>query len=181
MRTRFGTMLAGLLWSVSVAMVGCGQPAQSTVQLSGAAKQTLERSYPDAKVQKVNLETEDGQRLYEVKMLKDGSKLEVTLAEDGTIVEIESPVAAADLPKAVTDAVAKAAPGAKIEKATKQESLTDSKLNKLTPPKMSYEVEVEQDDKEAELTVAADGTILEPLKWQQEQKEEKGQKEDAND
>ena len=170
MRTNLWTLLLGLSATLFVITACYGEAEMNSkeVQLPAPAKQAIEKAYPGLGIQKAKVETENGNKLYEVKL-----GLEVKLAEDGTIVEVESQLPVSDLPKTVIDAAAKAAPKAKIEKAKKEQILTDSKLNKLPTPTINYSLEVKQGDKEGELTISADGTVVEPLKWEKEEKEEK--------
>jgi uncharacterized membrane protein YkoI len=141
--------------------------------LSPAAAGAIQKAYPQAVVKKVKAENEDGVKMYEAKLLNAGAKMEVTVTDAGVIVETETAVAGKDLPKAVADAVAAAAPGAKVAKATKSEILADPKLGKLADPKVTYEVEVVKDGKSGEISLAADGKVLESLKMEKEEKEGK--------
>ena len=54
---------------------------------------------------------------YEVEFVTKGIEREMVASPEGVIPHLWAPVEAKDLPKAVTDALDKAAPGAKIEKA----------------------------------------------------------------
>ena len=149
-------------------LLGCGPSAG----LPAAARQSAEKVFPGAQIQKVKMEEENGLQLYEVKLSQKGAKAEVTVAADGTVVETETSMAPDQLPKVVRDAVAQAAPGAKTVKAKREEVLADSKLAKLANPKVSFEIEVAKDGKEGELTVSADGVVTEPLKWEEGQRDD---------
>lgn len=156
--------------------VGCAPSSGKGVQLSPAANQAIHDKYPSAKVQTVKQEKEEGVAVYEVKLAADCVKTEVTVTEAGMILEIETVVSVKDLPKQAADAVAKAAGDAKITEVKKQEVLADAKNGKLASPKVTYEIELAKGDKEGGITVAGDGSIIKELKWEEQEKEGKGDK-----
>ncbi len=159
-------------------MAGCVQSQNkmaSARQLPPAAAAAIQKNYPNATVHDVKTEDEDGVKILAVKLHQDKARLEVKMTESGTILETETAISIDQLPKAVVDAVAKAAPGAKITKAAKTEEVADVKKGKLAKPEIGYDVEVTINGKEGELEVAPDGKIVEPLKWE-DHKEGKGEK-----
>lgn len=170
------SLVASVLFVGSLAVTAGCEMTSGKAQLSPAAAEAIHKAYPQAVVKKVKVETEDGVKIYEAKLLNAGAKMEVTVTDAGVIMEVETPLAGKDLPKAVADAVAAAAPGAKVEKAARSEMLADPKLGKLATPKVTYEVEVVKDGADGEITLAADGKVLEPLKMEKEEKEAKDKK-----
>jgi len=167
------SLLAGLLL-----VSGCGPASKvpGELQAPPAAVSAIRQAFPKASIEKVKPEEEDGVKVYEAKLLDNGKEMEIKVTGEGAILEIETDVAPGDLPKAVSDAVAKAAPGAKIKKARKEETLADVKRGKLAKAELKYEVEVAQNGKEGELEVAPDGKIVEELQWKGEEKEENDEK-----
>ena len=96
-------------------------------------------------------EIENGQKLYEVKLMVDGHKKNILMDANGAIVEVEEQVAMESLPSAVRDGLrAKAGSG----KVIKVESIT--KNNKL----VAYEAKVMTDGKKSEIQVGPDGKPL---------------------
>jgi hypothetical protein len=158
--------------------VAADDTAKDAVQLPTAAGDAIKKAYPKATIQKVKAEKEGDVTVYEVKLTSGETKLEVTVTGEGTICEVDSQIAVADLPKAVAEAVAQAAPDAKVSKASKEEILADPKTGKLDTPKATYEVEVTKDGKEGEMKLAADGKVLEELKWKEAGKEDGDKKGD---
>ena len=161
---------------------------EAKVELPLAVADAVKAVFPKAKIEEVKLEKECGLDVYEVELkLEDESEVEVEVAPDGTIVEIETEIAQKDAPPAVVEAVQAAAPDAKIEEVKKIEIRAEIKkaeadkpaqLVKLDKAKIVYEAELKTDDKEGEITVAADGKVVEPLKWEDKEKgehEEKGE------
>ena len=131
--------------------------------LPRAAADAVKAAFPQASIEEVALDKEDGIELYEVELRQNGEETEVTVSPDGVIVEVETEVSLKDLPKAVADAIAKAAGGAKVEEVTREETravVRAGKLVKLDQPKITYEAEFRRDGKEVEIELAPDGTIL---------------------
>jgi hypothetical protein len=96
-------------------------------------------------------EIENGQKLYEVKLVIDGHKKNLLMDATGAIVEVEQEVAMESLPPAVRDGLqAKAGSG----KVVKIESIT--KNNKL----VAYEAKIMTDGKKSEVKVGPDGKPL---------------------
>jgi hypothetical protein len=96
-------------------------------------------------------EIENGQKLYEVKLMVDGHKKNILMDANGAIVEVEEEVAMESLSPAVRDGLqAKAGSG----KVVRVESIT--KNNKL----VAYEAKVMTDGKKSEVQVGPDGKPL---------------------
>jgi hypothetical protein len=75
------------------------------------------KAHPDATQKACKGEHEDGKDIFEVKLdMKDGTKAELELSADGTILAMEEVVPTSALPKAVADAFAAKYPGATAEK-----------------------------------------------------------------
>ena len=152
---------SGLL--VATCLLLSGLMAGCAINLPPAAADALKAAFPQASIGKVALEEEDGMKLYEVELRHKGQDAEVAVSPDGVIVEVETKVSMADLPKAVADAIAKAAGGAKVEEIEREETravVRAGKLVKLAEPRVTYEAEFRKDGREVEIEVAADGTIL---------------------
>jgi uncharacterized membrane protein YkoI len=159
---------------------------EAKVELPSAAAEAVKAAFPKAKIEEVELEKECGLDIYEVELkLEDESEVEVEIAPDGTIVEIETEIAMKDVPVPAAEAVQAADPDAKIEEVKKIEiravikkTLADwpAPLVKLDKAKIVYEAELKKGDKEGEITVAADGKVVEPLKWKDKEKGEKEEK-----
>jgi hypothetical protein len=96
-------------------------------------------------------ETENGQKLYEVKLMLDGHKKNILMDANGTIVAVEEQVAMESLPLAVRDGLQARAGSGKL---IKVESIT--KHNKL----VAYEAKVMTNGKKSEVQVGPDGKPL---------------------
>jgi hypothetical protein len=116
--------------------------------------------------------------MYEVEIKIGKVEKTITTSEDGLISEVESELAAGDLPAPAAEAVKKAAPGATIKEIDKDQKLAAPKLAKLADPKVTYELKMTKKGKVAEVVLAADGTVLEAPRWEDAKKEHKEGAED---
>lgn len=150
------TILIATLISLSVYAEKGHERKCKPVKLPEPVAATVASLYPQAEIEEVEID-EEGVKLYEIEVEKDDQEFELSIAPDGTLVEEEQEVSIEDLPEAIQQAVA----GVEVEEATKEVTYWVVTLTKLETPKITYELEVEEGDKEIELEFAEDGTILE--------------------
>ena len=151
-----GLLGATLLLSLALA-TGCAPG------LPPAAADAVKAAFPQASIVEVEQENEDGVTLYEVELRQDGKEVEISVSADGVIVEVETQIAEAELPKAVARTIAKVAGDAKVEEIQREETravVRDGKLVKLDEPRITYEAEFRKDGRETEVEIAGDGTVL---------------------
>lgn len=168
------SMVVGCLWG-AVILVGCAairgdDRGTSKEALPSAVLKAIRAEFPAAEVEEVNRTWEKGVRLFEVELVQGKQETELAISPEGVIVEVRKDVAAKDLPKAVTDALAKAAPG-QIKEATKKEVRAEARLNKLESAKVVYIADIEKDDEEGEIGIAADGSVVQAVKWDDDDEE----------
>jgi hypothetical protein len=119
--------------------------------LPPAVEKTVAAQSAGATIRGFSTEKEKGQILYEVEMTVNGHSKDISMAADGSIVEIEEQVALDSLsPEVKAGLQAKAGKG----KILKVESLT--KKDKL----VAYEAQVETNGKKSEVQVGPDGKPL---------------------
>jgi len=119
--------------------------------LPPAVEKTVAAQSAGATIRGFSTEKEKGQILYEVEMTVNGHSKDISMAADGSIVEIEEQVAVDSLsPEVKAGLQAKAGKG----KILKVESLT--KKDKL----VAYEAQVETNGKKSEVQVGPDGKPL---------------------
>jgi hypothetical protein len=119
--------------------------------LPPAVEKTVAAQSAGATIRGFSTEKEKGQTLYEVEMTVNGHSKDITMAADGSIIEIEEQVALDSLsPEVKAGLQAKAGKG----KILKVESLT--KKDKL----VAYEAQVETNGKKSEVQVGPDGKPL---------------------
>jgi hypothetical protein len=119
--------------------------------LPPAVEKTVATQSAGATIRGFSTEKEKGQTLYEVEMTVNGHSKDISMAADGSIVEIEEQVALDALsPEVKAGLQAKAGKG----KILKVESLT--KKDKL----VAYEAQVDTNGKKSEVQVGPDGKPL---------------------
>ncbi|MBV8757799.1 MAG: PepSY-like domain-containing protein [Deltaproteobacteria bacterium] len=123
-------------------------PAFAAPSCPTAVTDAIAKAFPKSKIDRCKSETEKGVTQFEVRLTKaDAKKVEVDVAADGKILQIEEKIAPTELPDAVKKAFAAKYPKAKAERAEKQTAGSD----------VSYEIAF--GTKEA--TFKADGTFVE--------------------
>jgi len=127
--------------------------------------------YPDAVVIQITHEVfDDGTGdieilTYEVEFVTQGIEREMVASPDGVIPHLWAPVEAKDLPQAVTDALNKAAPGARIENARAFEFRASLAFGALEKPKLYYTVQVETDGKTRTLKFKPGGDLIKDFEF----------------
>ena len=119
--------------------------------LPPAVEKTVAAQSQGATIRGFSTEKEKGQTLYEVELTVNGHSKDISMAPDGSIVEVEEQVALDSLsPEVKAGLQAKAGKG----KILKVESLT--KKDKL----VAYEAQVDTNGKKSEVQVGPDGKPL---------------------
>jgi len=150
MKTNYPVSLAigGLLLA---GMASAQEKKIKRSDLPPAVDKTVAQQSRGATIRGFSTEKENGQTLYEVEMTVDGHSKDISMAADGSIVEIEEQVRLDSLPPEIKAGLqAKAGKG----KILKVESLT--KKDKL----VAYEAQVETNGKKSEVQVGPDGKPL---------------------
>jgi hypothetical protein len=151
-------MRSAVIGSVMLA-AACAVVAQAAAQerqlkksdLPPAVQRTADAQSQGATVRGYASEMERGKLEYEVALTVNGRSRDVSIAPDGSLLEIEEEVALAELPAAVRVGLeAKAAPGTitKVESITKHGTL------------VAYEAQVRSGGKHSEIQVGPDGQPL---------------------
>jgi uncharacterized membrane protein YkoI len=135
-------------------LVGAASAQEKKIKRSDlppAVEKTVAAQSAGATIRGFSTEKEKGQTLYEVEMTVNGHSKDLSIAADGSIVEIEEQVPLDSLsPEVKAGLQAKAGKG----KILKVESLT--KKDKL----VAYEAQVETNGKKSEVQVGPDGKPL---------------------
>lgn len=124
MKTGLCVVLSGLIFT-SVTLAADEKVALDAVP--AAVTRAVKTKFPGATLKKAEKEVENGKTTYEVEIKVDDKVLTISASDDGTILEIERAIAAADLPAAVTAAVKAKYPAGTIKKAeevTKNDKVT---------------------------------------------------------
>jgi hypothetical protein len=135
-------------------LVGAASAQEKKIKRSDlppAVEKTVAAQSAGATIRGFSTEKEKGQTLYEVEMTVNGHSKDLSIAADGSIVEIEEQVPLDSLsPEVKAGLQAKAGKG----KILKVESLT--KKDKL----VAYEAQVDTNGKKSEVQVGPDGNPL---------------------
>ena len=160
-RTRWQAM--GLVGMVPAALgIGCSQ----TVDLGAAAPQAaqaLRSAFPDAQLVKASSEPEGGVQAYEATLMRDNRSIDVHVTPDGTLIEVETEVAIADVPAPVAETVKKLVGDGqmtKLEKVEVRGKAESGKIAPIDPPTIFYEVKFRKWGLPGEEQIAPDGTHL---------------------
>ena len=119
--------------------------------LPPAVDRSVAEQSKGATIKGFSTEVEDGKKLYEVELTVNGHGKDISMDEQGNIVEVEEEAAMNSLPAGVREGLMKAAGTGTI---TKVESLT--KGGKL----VAYEADVKTGTKRSEVQVGPDGKKL---------------------
>jgi hypothetical protein len=149
---------------------GKEQPKKAKVELPAAVLKAIKDNVPNAVIEIAEVEEEAGITLYDIEF--KAGKGEIEVAQDGTVIDIATIVSMKDIPKAAAEVIQKAAEGATIKQLEKSEVRAEikkegekGKIVKLDSPKYVYEAELEKGNQRGEMEVAADGKVIEALKW----------------
>jgi len=146
-------------WKVLALLLTCATATQAAAQerslkrsdLPPAVRKTADEQSAGETVRGYSSETEDGQLEYEVELTVHGHGRDVSIAADGTILEIEEEIALDSLPAPVRAGLQqKAGSGTifKVESLTKRGAI------------VAYEAQVRTGTKRAEIQVGPDGKPL---------------------
>lgn len=133
-----------------------------------AVKKALEPILKGAPIKKLSKETEDGAVQYEAEYEVNGKPHSANVAADGTVKELESPVAVDAIPAVVSAAIKAAHPTATIK------SADEAIENPGAGEKHFFEVKIEEAGKTSEVKLDATGKMVSAE--EHEGKEEKGEK-----
>jgi len=150
-----------------------GKPAKEIDIPAKAAKAVgaIKALYPDAVVKQITHEVFDdgsgdiGILTYEIEFVSKGIEREMVASPEGVIPHLWARVEAKDLPKAVADAIDKAAPSAKVEKGRAFEIRASLRFRALEKPKVYYTVQVEKDGKARTLRFKPDGDPIKKFEF----------------
>jgi uncharacterized membrane protein YkoI len=166
-----GTLSLALMVSTAWAgEQGSEQGEEAKAELPPAVAKAVKDNRPNADIDKLTIEKKAGIALYDIEFKAGQGEIEV--AEDGTVLDIATIVEMEDVPKAAAEAIQKAAAGAKITRLEKSEVRAEfkeqagkGKIVKLGSPRYVFEAQLVKGNQEGEVVVAADGKVIEAVKW----------------
>ena len=159
---------AGVLCGLTLLPAAARAQKAPEKKLSEVVRKTFEAKFPNAQIQKVDVEEEEGVTVYDVEFKDADGEKETDIAADGTMLEITYVIQPKDLPAAVAKPILKAAEGAtkgRTERIEIKYQTKDGKVVKLPKPVTHYAMEMTKGDRSAEIVVDSDGKVLEEPKW----------------
>jgi hypothetical protein len=132
---------AGMTMICLVLAAGCSQTVDLN-QVSPPAAEAVKKAFPAASITKITLESGGPPKSYEVGLDQGEQVMEVTVSDDGFIIEAETVMALGEVPAPVREAVTKAVGDGKLFKLERVEHrgrLRDGKFVAIDPPEVFYE------------------------------------------
>lgn len=147
-----GTLLHMVRITLVALLLAAPAYADATHTCPAAVTSAVMKAFPKATIGTCKAEHERGKDIFEVKLAKaNGDKVEVDVAPDGAILQVEEKIAVEALPDAVKKAFAAKYPKAKAGGAEKQ----------TAGKEVRYEIAFQTDKGRKEATFAADGSFVE--------------------
>ena len=144
-----------------VLAAGCSQTVDLN-QVSPPAAEAVKKAFPAASITKATQESGKTVVLYEVGLAQGEQVMEVTVSDDGFIIEAETVMALSEVPKPVREAVTKAVGDGKLFKLEKVEhrgKCREGKITPIDPPEVFYEAKYMRSLIMHEVEWAPDGTV----------------------
>ena len=147
-----------LVVAVSVEVAGAKDKKITKKQIPAAVLKAFQAAYPHAKIKGQSIETEKGNKFYEIESIDGKIGRDLLYTAEGKVYEIEEGVEATALPEAVKSTITKEYPKGKILKAEKVTHDTS----------VTYEISLKVGKKKTGITLDLQGNIL---KGDKEEKE----------
>lgn len=112
------TAVLTMTLGIAIALTSAAQAQERTVtaaQVPAAVRDAFRRAYPNATARKYASERENGRTVYEIESLEGTTHRDLLISADGTILETETLLTAAELPAPVRTAAE--ANGRRIQRA----------------------------------------------------------------
>ncbi len=160
---------AGVLAFGAGLAVGADGPAVSTTPgattgtLPDAVSAAISQAFPKATFKATNRIVDIRGVTFVVAMTEGAKTFNVLVNEAGVITTVYTPIAVADLPKAVADAVNAGANGVTTLAVRIELPTNYNGTIVFNPPHISYSIRQEQEEMSRTLQVAEDGTVGTPL------------------
>jgi len=135
----------GIVMACAFAVSGC---AMDMSQITPEARTAIETQFPEATVKTVRGKLGNE---YEITLERGGKTSDVEVQHDGTITEIETAIAVADLPEPVRKTA--------NERSKGKELIKIEKVEVFNPPEQYYEVKWMVLGFKHELEINPDGTV----------------------
>lgn len=143
---------------VIATLAACPQPARAAKKdLPDAVIETLTKRFADARIVRTGREREKGVSYYEIELERGKDRIEVEIASDGSIGEIETTLDMDGLPDAEKARIREAADGAEIVRVEKHVRIGRGRKGVFEPlpePIGFYEITCIENGKKREIKIA---------------------------
>ena len=133
--------------------------ADSHTELPDVVKAAVTAAYPKGKVGSTK-HKELSLMIYDIEVVDGDRRLELHVAQDGTIVAVDQEIARERMSKGAAATLAKEAGEAKLTELARVTRRAKLEFAKLAEPELHYDVAFERDGRPVKLTIRSDGTIL---------------------
>ena len=156
-RSLLSVAVAAFLGAVLVLATRADEEKVPLDKLPKAVADAVKKRFPDAELVSAEKEKEDDKTVFEVAIKNKDQKIEVTVTEDGKVIEIEKEIDAKNLPKAVAETLEKKYPKATYKVVEEVIKVKDGK----DEPAYYEVLLVTADKKKLEVSINAEGKVTE--------------------
>ncbi len=152
-------------WNQSLKYGGfqLASPQKPKVELPENVRKAFKKAFPDGKIEKLDVDEENGVKVFDIEFRNGALEQETDIAADGTVLEVTLVVEAKTLPPGAMKAIAKASEGGKlgrIEKIDISYETRDGRIVKLPKVVTHFAAEFSKGDKRFEVVVTPDGALV---------------------
>jgi len=146
---------------VAIAVMLCatayGEKEGKKCSLPAAIEAAVKAFFPNGVISEGKQEEKEI-KAYEIEVKVGDKESDVKVAEDGTVMEVESDETIETVPAAVAETIK--AQNAEVKEVSKEVEYAKVQVVKLDTPETTYSAEIIKDGKKIEIEIAADGTII---------------------
>ena len=160
--------LVGLAGLASRAPTGHAESLAPDSKLPDSVAVTFRTAFPNAEIQKLDVEVEDGVKVYDFEFRDGAVERETDITESGVMLEVTLVIDPKDVPAAAMKTIRKAARGATIGRTERIEvswEIQDGRIIRLQKPLTRYACEMAKDNLRAEVIVTPGGKVVERAQW----------------
>jgi hypothetical protein len=166
--SRLGLLVGALFSTLVFAVAASAENLATDAKLPEPVEKTFRVTFPDAVIQKLSSEVEEGVTVYDFEF-KDGEReKETDIAADGTMLEWTLVIPSDAVPEPIMKVFLANAKGGKLGRLERIEvdyELADAKAVKLSKQLTRYAAEMTKGSKKAEVIVNSDGSVFEKPEW----------------
>ena len=163
-RTLWAGIPVAVVFALTISNVASGQKPKA--KLPAAVAKAVMDNCPNAEIETLAVQKEGGVTLYDIEFKAGGG--DISVAEDGSVIDMATPVKIKELPSAALAAIQNGAAGGSIKRVERSEvraEIKHGRVVKLAKPRYTYDAELVKGDQHTEIQVEPDGKVIEAPKW----------------